>query len=317
MPCTILGMPLVMFRDADGKAHALLDRCPHRNVPLSAGTVTKAGHLQCAYHGWQFDGNGQCRRIPGLLDETRALHKQCAHAATREQEGLIWVFAALGVPATGEPYWLGLDRYENHTVVVRDVEAHATLHAVLENALDVPHTAFLHRGLFRSGQRQRVRVRVERTGTSVQAEYMGESRPSGIVGRLLSPGGAVEHWDRFFLPSIAQVEYRMGKDFHFVVTALCTPVSDYYTRLTAVAAFRTPVPGFILKPLLTYVGLQIFSQDARILQAQSEAIRRFDGERFSYTELDILGPHIAWLLRRAERGERSESKLERELTVWL
>ena len=312
---TILGMPLVLFRDADGAAHALLDRCPHRNVPLSAGTVTRAGHLQCAYHGWQFDGQGRCRHIPGLIDETRRHKKQCPHAATREQEGLVWVFATLDMPPVGEPYRLGLEGYERHTIVVREVEAHGTLHAVLENALDVPHTSFLHRGLFRSGKRQCLQVKVARTGTSVQAEYIGESRPSGLIGRLLAPGaGVVEHWDRFHLPSIAQVEYRMGQDFHFVVTALCTPVSDYHTRLTAVAAFSTPLPGFVLRPILTRVGLRIFSQDARILRAQSESIRRFGGEHFSHTELDILGPHIGWLLRRAERGDLSESKFERELS---
>ena len=45
---------------------------------------------------------------------------------------------------------------------------------------------------------------------------MGEPRPPGIVGRILSPsGGLVTHFDRFILPSIAQVEYRIGTENHF------------------------------------------------------------------------------------------------------
>ena len=50
---TILGMPIVLFRGAGGSPGALLDRCPHRNVPLSMGSVEQ-GLLQCGYHGWRF-----------------------------------------------------------------------------------------------------------------------------------------------------------------------------------------------------------------------------------------------------------------------
>src|SRR5258706_16324950 len=38
-PTMLMGMPLVLFRDGEGKAGALLDRCPHRNIPLSLGSV--------------------------------------------------------------------------------------------------------------------------------------------------------------------------------------------------------------------------------------------------------------------------------------
>ena len=36
---TILGIPMVLFRTKDGTPGALLDRCPHRNVPLSMGDL--------------------------------------------------------------------------------------------------------------------------------------------------------------------------------------------------------------------------------------------------------------------------------------
>ena len=44
---------------------ALMDRCPHRAAALSQGRMTAAGYLQCAYHGWSFDGEtGACTNIP-------------------------------------------------------------------------------------------------------------------------------------------------------------------------------------------------------------------------------------------------------------
>jgi phenylpropionate dioxygenase-like ring-hydroxylating dioxygenase large terminal subunit len=310
---TVLGVPLVLFRDADRRAAALLDRCPHRNVPLSLGRVARSGRLECKYHGWQFDGTGQCRLVPGL-EESVDRERRCPSAAVREQEGLIWVCPALGEEPDQAPFRIGLDGLSGHALVVKQVEAQATLHATVENALDVPHTAFLHRGLFRGGKPNEIRVRVRRTPNSVEAEYLGEPRPEGIVGRLLSPsGGVVEHWDRFFLPSVAQVEYKLGTETHFLVTALCTPVTDFLTRLTAVAAFRTLLPSFLLRPVLERVALRIFSQDAQVLRAQTQNLERFGGEQFMSTDLDFLGPQIWRLLRQAERGEPGENAVEREV----
>ena len=48
-----------------GEVSAFPARCPHRLVPLSAGTVVD-GRLTCPYHGWQFDGEGRCVSIPSL-----------------------------------------------------------------------------------------------------------------------------------------------------------------------------------------------------------------------------------------------------------
>ena len=68
---TLMGKPLVLFRTASGEPAALIDRCPHRNVPLSLGKV-RGDNLRCIYHGWEFDRGGQCRAVPGLIGDTRA-----------------------------------------------------------------------------------------------------------------------------------------------------------------------------------------------------------------------------------------------------
>ena len=68
--------PLVLFRDHRGIAHALFDRCPHRNVQLSKGKVVK-GRLQCPYHGWEFSGEGVCEHIPALPEGTHIPARAC------------------------------------------------------------------------------------------------------------------------------------------------------------------------------------------------------------------------------------------------
>ncbi len=54
-----------------------------------------------------------------------------------------------------------------------------------------------------------------------------------------------------------------------------------------------------MKPL----ALRVFKQDAFILAKQTETIRRFGGEQFASTEIDVLGRHIWRLLKAAERGD--------------
>ena len=263
----VLGVPLVLFRDGAGNAAALLDRCPHRNVPLSLGRVVRGGRLECAYHGWQFEGSGRCAHIPGLLGDA-ARERRAPSARVREQDGFVWVYPELDVtPDEGVvPFALHAPG-AGYTRVVRVVEAESTLHAMIENALDVPHTAFLHRGLFRGGKQNEISATVRRTADRVE------------------------------------VEYRMGSDVHFLVTSLCTPESDFRTKMWAVVEFRTRFPARAVARVLEPFALRIFGQDARILRAQAANIRRFGGEQYMSTELDFLGPHIWRLLKQAESGE--------------
>src|SRR5438445_13510358 len=68
----LLEVPLVLGRDAQGRAFALRDSCPHRGMPLSFGHFDGIT-LECCYHGWQFDGHtGRCTR-----SEERRVGKEC------------------------------------------------------------------------------------------------------------------------------------------------------------------------------------------------------------------------------------------------
>ena len=309
---TILGMPLVLFRSKDGHVGALLDRCPHRNVPLSEGRVVE-NNLECPYHGWQFDTAGTCRKVPGLCAPHEHQSRNATRLATREQDGLVWVWGEPGTEPDHEPFKLPT-LGPGYTTVRRGVTFPGSLHQAVENALDVPHTAFLHRGLFRgAGETNRIRAVLTRTGRSVQAEYQGEPRPSGLAARILAPsGGVVEHWDRFFMPCVAQVEYRLGEDAHFLVTSFMTPESDFRTRAYAVINFKLRLPGWLVAPVITPIALTVFKQDARILGQQTENIRRFGGERFVSTEIDLLGGQIRRLMRRGEKGRDATDEPDEE-----
>jgi hypothetical protein len=185
-------------------------------------------------------------------------------------------------------------------------EVEASLHATIENMLDVPHTAFLHRGLFRGRPATPITAVVRRFADRAEVEYVGEERPAGLVARLLAPrGGAVEHFDRFLLPSIAQVEYRLGES-HLAVTNVATPVGDFQTRFVSVVSFRLPLPAIVVRAVLAPLAKHIVRQDARILRLQTEAVRRFGAESYCSTDADLIGPHVWRLLKRADQGAGGE-----------
>lgn len=304
----LLDAPLVLFRDENGVASALLDRCAHRNVPLSLG-YTEGGRLVCGYHGWAYDGGGVCREVPALCGEQTGKGRRVPRFPTVERQGYVWVYATADAEPKTEPFSFPHVDDPAYGVVHYESELKATIHASLENILDVPHTAFLHRGLFRGVKRNEITAVVRRYADRVEAEYLGEPRPTGLIGGLLAPGGGtVTHFDRFFLPSIAQVEYALGAKNHVVINSALTPISDFETKLYAVATFRTVFPAPLVKAVLTPIGKRVLAQDQVMLARQTEAVQRFGGEQYVSTDVDLLGPHIWRLLKQAERGEASSAE---------
>jgi phenylpropionate dioxygenase-like ring-hydroxylating dioxygenase large terminal subunit len=90
---TMLGEPLLLGRDRDGKAFALLDICPHRGIPLRYGRFDGA-EIECCYHGWRFGTSGACTAIPPLEDDQLPdLAKIRVRAfPVTEIQGGIWVY---------------------------------------------------------------------------------------------------------------------------------------------------------------------------------------------------------------------------------
>jgi nitrite reductase/ring-hydroxylating ferredoxin subunit len=294
-----LGHPIVVYRTEQGSVAALVDRCPHRNVPLSLGKVRSDG-IECAYHGWRFAADGKCVAIPALCERIPPLARVDSFA-TCEQDGWVWVYGTPGVAPESKPFrfpHMGDARYSHITYAKL---MNAPMIDVAENALDVPHTSFLHKGLFRNGKkRKRVEVEVRELEDRVEAEFLGEEAPKGLIGRMIAPqGGNVKHVDRFMLPNIVQVEYRLSESLHMINSVVLTPTHPYACMLFAHVSFRLAVPSALIAPIVTPVTIKVLEQDAVILEAQVETTKRFGGRRFVSTSLDVLGPAIDRLLRNA------------------
>lgn len=95
---TLLGIPVALYRTAEGAAVALLDRCPHRGMPLSHGELREGG-LRCPYHGLEFAPSGRCVRIPN--DEHIPPAMKVESYPVVERWELLWIW--LGNPDRADP----------------------------------------------------------------------------------------------------------------------------------------------------------------------------------------------------------------------
>lgn len=62
-PIRVLGEDLTLYRGESGKPYLLAERCAHRCTLLHTGHV-QGDQLRCMYHGWRYDGSGQCTEQP-------------------------------------------------------------------------------------------------------------------------------------------------------------------------------------------------------------------------------------------------------------
>ncbi len=152
----LMGQDLVLWRDSGGTVHAAADRCPHRGASLSMGRV-HLDTLECSYHGWRFDGRGQCVAVPALPHfKPPAEHRACAYSA-RVAYGLIWV--ALRADVSEDEAALLPEFAAEHDSRLRKVncgpyDVATSGPRIIENFLDMSHFGFVHEGWL--GARDRV-----------------------------------------------------------------------------------------------------------------------------------------------------------------
>lgn len=227
---TLWQQAIALYRDSQGQVHALEDRCPHRFVKLSRGAVV-ADELECAYHGWRINAQGDCAAVPYLSANQKLPQCQIRRYPVREQDGFVWVFP--GNPAVADavqplaiPEWDHLNYIA--TVSIIDCQAHYSY--LIENLMDMYH-GHLHQDY--QAWADAVLEDLHEDGDRVDAHYQAQSyyRIDKIwsISQLFFPQLRRLH------PEPLKVSYvypnwasTLGPDF--VIYCLFCPISPTHTR---------------------------------------------------------------------------------------
>lgn len=308
-------VPLVLFRDKRGIAHALFDRCPHRNVQLSGGKVVN-GRLQCPYHGWEFAGSGVCEHIPALPEGEHIPAKACTRKIpVIEQQGYIWVWHGQHLPTAEEqPFYFPYHGARGWGYDRMQATIENSVSNIVENFIDNPHTGYIHGGLFRSPASHWVTNTLETTSDGVKVTIDEETATESFLASLLVKD-KVEHQDRFIYPSIVEVSYTFGPQRQMIGYQICSPISALKTRLYTHTLFHMGWLNPVVKAFAPVVGRVIMWQDVAILKNQGQMIARY-GEDFTSVLPDTANLWIKAATRRLRRKEKLTSR-QREVRFRL
>ena len=198
MPVRIMGEDLTLYRGQSGKAYALEFRCAHRGTQLSVGSV-EGECIRCFYHGWKYDGSGQCVEQPAE-SEPFANKIKIQNYPIREYLGVIFAYLGGAEPPELPRY----TEFENSDALLEtkddSYERACNYFNNLENSLDTTHVGFVHRvhrGAF--------------DGIKDSPTLTAEESAWGVTFRVSRPSGA-KRVTQFGMPNIFHMHTSIPSD---------------------------------------------------------------------------------------------------------
>ncbi len=195
VPIQIMNERLTLYRGESGAAHVVAFRCAHRGTQLSTGWV-EDDCIRCVYHGWMYDGSGQCVEQPGE-DEAFTSRVRIRSYPVQEYVGLIFAYLGEGEP----PPMKRFPDFEvaSNLAVGPPQPWPCNYFNRIDNACDPLHVGFTHSTtLRRVGRDDHVNTRGPvSTMTAEETDY-------GVITTVRTPGrpDSVLH---FHMPNINQL----------------------------------------------------------------------------------------------------------------
>lgn len=303
----LAGVALALFRDRQGVAHALIDRCPHRGVALSLGRVLDDGCLECPFHGWRFAGDGACTLVP--LNPTAKRERLGVTALpTVERGGMIWVFTGESAPADQPEPMVpeSMLRADVRRHVQESVfEAHWT--RVMENMLDIPHLPWVHartigRGMLRHADDQ-MDIRIEPREFGMLVAWRVGREPFDPAPSGDPPKG--EPWLQWWSPCamVLNIDNPLG---HYRQHVFCVPGKPGQTRMIIVTT-RKYVLGLdrLIWPALRWFEQRILGEDKAVVESSRPHVVPPASEERSVATDEATLRFRKWYWQRQRESEAS------------
>jgi len=303
---TLLGRPVVLFRLGE-QVGVLEDRCCHKNLPLSFGTLEASG-LRCGYHGLLFDASGACLEIPGQANIPRKARVKRYFA--RERDDIVWIWFGSDPekqPSCEPPaYPLHSDPdYDVRSGVFHYVAPYQLIH---DNLLDLSHLGYVHLRTIggNPSAHMNANMRVEEKGEQVcLTRWMPKSAAPPMYTAGWPFSGPVDRWQEIEF-NVSYIKIWAGavdhgpeperrrkaeglhiRGFHGI-TPETTSSSHYFWTI---AVNRAPDRPPVIEEVAAQTELTFF-EDKEVIEAQYKNICRFGDEPTIDVHVDV-GPNRA------------------------
>ena len=286
---TLLGLPMVLFRLPGQGVSALEDRCCHKELPLSCGSLEAAG-LRCGYHGLLFDGRGRCIEIPG---QPHIPPKACVRSHPLvERDQILWVWVGEGEPA-GEPPAYRWHTDPRYTFGGDSFHYDAPWQLIHDNLLDLSHLGYVHTRTIGGNPKlhMNARLRTEGEGEVVRViRHMPDSEPPPTYTAAWPFRGRIDRWQEVVF-RVSHLDIWTGgmdvgtgrlddpgregfhmRGFHGVTPETATSTHYFWTIATNPHPEREDVTKLVVAQTAA-----TFEEDKVVIEAQWRNQQRFPG----------------------------------------
>ncbi|CAI8885446.1 Rieske 2Fe-2S domain-containing protein [Pseudomonas chlororaphis] len=290
---TLLNKPVVLFRMGNGQVAALEDRCCHRALPLSNGTLEEAG-VRCGYHGLLFNEVGKCVEIPGQ-DKIPSKAKVPAYHV-RERDQIVWIWfgnEATSAPDCEPPAY---DVHSSGRYVFDGSVYHydAPYQLIHDNLMDLSHLGYVHLKTIGGNARihMNAEMKIESEGDMVRVvRYMPDSVPPPTYTAAYPFKGNVDRWQEIeFHVSHLRIwtgAVDVGTDamddserggFHMRGFHGVTPETEITSHYFWTMATNPVSDPDAIKAKVIEQTILTFDEDKEVIEAQFKNMRQF-GEK--------------------------------------
>ena len=208
----LLDTPVLMYRKQDGTPVALLDRCPHRFVPLSAGR-RDGDDVLCAYHGLKFDCSGRCNHNPhgnGHIPDAARVHA----FPLLERYGFLWIWMGDEAADPAQlPDFGPLTDGDPNGVGYTYMHPACNYQLVVDNVMDLSHIDHLHGEIISTRGQLSPQVPKLREGArSVSARWEWKQTPAMLIfaNFLADPQAEARHFFDITYTPPANIQLSVG-----------------------------------------------------------------------------------------------------------
>lgn len=218
----LLGVDIVLWQSESGIV-AWQDLCVHRGARLSLGTVVD-NCLHCPYHGWVYDQDGRCVRIPAHPEQTPPRKAQARQFQAQIKHDLVWV--CMGEPHHDIPDFAEWADPAYCNIMSGPYEFKAMGPRVIENFLDVSHFPFVHEGSLGDPSHPEIadyEATFDENGVIADGISVWQPDPDGT-----GQGGTVTYTYKVLRPLVAYFVKHKGGSFA-ALYAVC-PIDETRSR---------------------------------------------------------------------------------------
>lgn len=220
----LLGEDIVVWQAGDA-VMAWRDLCLHRGAKLSLGEI-HGDRLMCPYHGWTYNTEGRCVRIPAHPEQSPPVKAVVRTYPVRVCYDLVWV--SLGEPAHDVPHFAEWDDSTFRRVLCGPYAFNAAGPRVVENFLDVGHFPFVHENILGVRERPEIgdyEVIVDDSGITARDIDIFQPNPDGT-----GEAKVVRYTYKVFRPLVAYFTKDTAGP-RFAIMMMVTPVEEVHSQL--------------------------------------------------------------------------------------